>query len=381
MDKKPLNGENEFYNGYEETTQTYLNENEKVEFVPKHDLDELKKKSFILILLMTVPMAICLAIIFWSADFFIRLPVVSGILSRFYHLLGIVAGFALSTFVTGRANLADEEKDIVNKHVIHFMGFAAVCWITVKCMGVYASRNAYVMADTYKELWALIPLATAVGLIIWGYFIYTKLEKKLFIPVMCVTILFTGIMIVRDIARPRFDVESYSVDYYFVSYKEIKPKEQEAKYYVSEELDGEKILYDSYVSTAVLKNYEEFERDIVQYDNSRIEHKVYCDDFTGKVLNDIIKDNPIYDNKFFEENYLVIDRLTYYDVPESVKIGRIFVDSDNMKMREDYLWEYEKDKLSEDMSEFCIVFIKIPKTYNMENIKSFGGYSKYTYKN
>ena len=47
MDKKPLNDENEFYRGYEETTQTYLNENEKVEFVPKHDFGALKKKSFI----------------------------------------------------------------------------------------------------------------------------------------------------------------------------------------------------------------------------------------------------------------------------------------------------------------------------------------------
>ena len=44
MDKKPLNDENEFYRGYEETTQTYLNENEKVEFVPKHDFGALKKK-------------------------------------------------------------------------------------------------------------------------------------------------------------------------------------------------------------------------------------------------------------------------------------------------------------------------------------------------
>ena len=381
MEKKPLNDEIGFYNGYEETNPTYLNENEKVEFVPKHDFRALKKKSFILVLLMTVPMAICFAITFWGFDFFIKFPVLSQILSRFYDLLGIVAGFSLSTFVVKNISLDDEKKDIVNKHVIHFMGFAAVSWIAIECIDVYEDRNSQVMENTYRGFGALIPLAIAVGLIIWGYFIYTKLEKKLFIPVMCVTILFTGIMIVRDIARPRFDVESYSVDYYFVSYKEIKPKEQEAKYYVSEELDGEKILYDSYVSPAVLKNYEEFERDIVQYDNSRIQHKVYCDDFAGKVLNDIIKDNPIYDNKLFEENYLVIEMLTYYDVPESVKIGRIFVDSDNMKMREDYLWEYEKDELSEDMSEFCIVFIKIPKTYNMENIKSFGGYSKYTYKN
>ena len=166
MDKKPLNDENEFYRGYEETTQTYLNENEKVEFVPKHDFGALKKKSFILILLMTVPMAICLAIIFWSFDFFIKFPVLSGILSGFYHLLGVVAGFALSTFVVKNISLDDEKKDIVNKHVIHFMGFASVSWIAVECIDVYASRNAYVMADTYTELWALIPLATAVGLII-----------------------------------------------------------------------------------------------------------------------------------------------------------------------------------------------------------------------
>ena len=381
MEKQPFNDENAFYKGYEETTQTYLNENEKVEFVPQHDFASLKKKAVILILLMTVPMAICFAITFWSFDFFIKLPMLSGILQRFYQLLGIVAGFALATFVVKNISLDDEKKDIVNKHVIHFMGFAAASWIAIECIDAYENRNAYVMENTYKGLWALIPLAIAVGLIIWGYFIYTKLEKKLFIPIMCVTILFTGGMIVRDIVRPRFDVDSYSVDYYFVSYKEIKPKEQEAKYYVSEELDEEKIVYDSYVLPAVLKSYEELERDIVEYDNSRIEHKVYCDDYAGKVLNDIIKDNPIYDEKFFEENYLVIDRLTYYDVPESVKIGRIFVDGDNMKMQEDYLWEYEKEELSEDMSEFCIVFIKIPKTYHIENVESFGGYSEFNYKN
>ena len=379
MDKKPLNGENEFYNGYEETTQTYLNENEKVEFVPKHDLDELKKKSFILILLMTVPMAICLAIIFWSADFFIRLPVVSGILSRFYHLLGIVAGFALSTFVTGRANLADEEKDIVNKHVIHFMGFAAVCWITVKCMGVYASRNAYVMADTYKELWALIPLATAVGLIIWGYFAYTKLERKVFIPVMCVTLLFTGGMIFRDVFRPRFDVESYSVDYYFVSYKEIEPKQQEAKYYVSKELDNDRINNDVYASFSLMKDYEDIKRDIIDYDDTYIEHDFTYDEYTAEILNKIIEDNPIYNEEFFKENYLAIDMVLYYDVPESVEISHIFVDDSIMKLQANY--QYENEKVSEYGSEYCLAFIKIPKTYHMDNVNGLSEKSEYLYKN
>ena len=98
MEKQPFNDENAFYKGYEETTQTYLNENEKVEFVPQHDFASLKKKAVILILLMTVPMAICFAITFWSFDFFIKLPAFSEILSRFYILLGIVAGFALSSF-------------------------------------------------------------------------------------------------------------------------------------------------------------------------------------------------------------------------------------------------------------------------------------------
>ena len=375
MDKKPLNDENEFYRGYEETTQTYLNENEKVEFVPKHDLDELKKKSFILILLMTVPMAICLAIIFWSADFFIRLPVVSGILSRFYHLLGIVAGFALSTFVTGRANLADEEKDIVNKHVIHFMGFAAVCWITVKCMGVYASRNAYVMADTYKELWALIPLAIAVGMAVWGHFIYTKLEKKVFIPIMCVTLVFTGGMIFRDVFRPIYDIETYSVDYYFVSYKEIEPKEQEAKYYISKELSENTIASDVYISFNLMKDYEDIERDIIDYDDTYIKHDFTCDEYTAEILNKIIQDNPIYNEEFFKENYLVIDMIIYYDVPESVEISHIFVDDSIIKLQESY--QYKNENFSESRSEYCLAFIKIPKTYNIDNVNGLSVKSEY----
>lgn len=375
MDKKPLNDESEFYKGYEETTQTYLNENEKVEFVPKHDLGELKKKSFILILLMTVPMAICLAIIFWSADFFIRLPVVSGILSRFYHLLGIVAGFALSTFVTGRANLADEEKDIVNKHVIHFMGFAAVCWITVKCMGVYASRNAYVMADTYKELWALIPLAIAVGMAVWGHFIYTKLEKKVFIPIMCVTLVFTGGMIFRDVFRPIYDIETYSVDYYFVSYKEIEPKEQEAKYYISKELSENTIANDVYISFNLMKDYEDIERDIIDYNDTYIKHDFTCDEYTAEILNKIIQDNPIYNEEFFKENYLVIDMIIYYDVPESVEISHIFVDDSIIKLQESY--QYKNENFSESRSEYCLAFIKIPKTYNIDNVNGLSVKSEY----
>ena len=379
MDKKPLNDENEFYRGYEETTQTYLNENEKVEFVPKHDFGALKKKSFILILLMTVPMAICLAIIFWSFDFFIRLPVVSGILSRFYHLLGIVAGFALSTFVTGRANLADEEKDIVNKHVIHFMGFAAVCWITVKCMGVYASRNAYVMADTYKELWALIPLAIAVGMAVWGHFIYTKLEKKVFIPIMCVTLVFTGGMIFRDVFRPIYDIETYSVDYYFVSYKEIEPKEQEAKYYISKELSENTIASDVYISFNLMKDYEDIERDIIDYDDTYIKHDFTCDEYTAEILNKIIQDNPIYNEEFFKENYLVIDMIIYYDVPESVEISHIFVDDSIIKLQESY--QYKNENFSESRSEYCLAFIKIPKTYHMDNVNGLSEKSEYLYKN
>lgn len=379
MDKKPLNDENEFYRGYEETTQTYLNENEKVEFVPKHDFGALKKKSFILILLMTVPMAICLAIIFWSFDFFIKFPVLSGILSRFYHLLGIVAGFALSTFVTGRANLADEEKDIVNKHVIHFMGFAAVCWITVKCMGVYASRNAYVMADTYKELWALIPLAIAVGMAVWGHFIYTKLEKKVFIPIMCVTLVFTGGMIFRDVFRPIYDIETYSVDYYFVSYKEIEPKEQEAKYYISKELSENTIASDVYISFNLMKDYEDIERDIIDYDDTYIKHDFTCDEYTAEILNKIIQDNPIYNEEFFKENYLVIDMIIYYDVPESVEISHIFVDDSIIKLQESY--QYKNENFSESRSEYCLAFIKIPKTHNMDNVNGLSVKSEYLYKN
>ncbi len=379
MDKKPLNDENEFYRGYEETTQTYLNENEKVEFVPKYDFGALKKKSFILILLMTVPMAICLAIIFWSFDFFIKFPVLSGILSGFYHLLGVVAGFALSTFVVKNISLDDEKKDIVNKHVIHFMGFASVSWIAVECIDVYASRNAYVMADTYKELWALIPLAIAVGMAVWGHFIYTKLEKKVFIPIMCVTLVFTGGMIFRDVFRPIYDIETYSVDYYFVSYKEIEPKEQEAKYYISKELSENTIANDVYISFNLMKDYEDIERDIIDYDDTYIKHDFTCDEYTAEILNKIIQDNPIYNEEFFKENYLVIDMIIYYDVPESVEISHIFVDDSIMKLQANY--QYENEKVSEYRSEYCLAFIKIPKTYHMDNVNGLSEKSEYLYKN
>ena len=370
MEKKPL--DNEFYQGYEETTQTYLDENAKVEFVPKHDLNALKKKSFLLIVLMAVPMAICFAIIFWSVNFFIAIPF-GEILSRFYQLLGIAAGFALSTFMVGKADIANEKKDIINRHIVLFMGFAAASWIAIECIDAYEEH-------TYRGLWALIPLAIAVGLIIWSWFIDTKLEKKIWIPLMCGTLLLTGGMIVRDIIRPRMDIESYSVDYYFVSYREIKPKDQKAKYYISDELDDEKITHDVYVTFAVLKDYEDIERDIVNYSDQYIDHKLYCDDYAGKILNDIIKDNPIYNEQFFEKNYLVIDMIGYYDTPESIRISKIFVDGDIMKMQDDFLWEYDKEELPENMSEFCLAFIKIPKTYDLENANGFSTHEQFTYK-
>ena len=378
MDKEPVNNENEFYRGYAETTQTYLDENARVEFVPKHDSNALKKKAFILILLMAVPMAICFAIIFWSVNFFIAVPFVE-ILSRFYHVLGGVAGLALSSFIIKNISLADEKKDIVNRHVVLFMGFAAASWIAIECIDAYEEHNSYLMENSYKSIWALIPFAIAAGLMIWSWFIDTKLEKKIFIPIMCVTLLFTGGMIVRDIIRPRMEIESYSVDYYLVSYKEIKPKDQEAKYYIFEELNDDIITHDVYVTFGVLKNCEDMERDIVKYSDQYIDHKIYCDDYAGKILNDIIKDNPIYDEQFFEKNYLIIDLIGYYDTPESIRVSKIFVDGDTMKMQNDFLWEYDKEELPEYMSEFCLAFIKIPKTYDLENVNGFAAHEQFTY--
>ena len=93
MEKRSPYENTEFYSGYEETTQTYLNGNEKVEFVSKHDFKALRKKAAILLILMAIPMAVCFAIVFWSVHFFIEIPAL-GILMRFYHVLGGVAGLA-----------------------------------------------------------------------------------------------------------------------------------------------------------------------------------------------------------------------------------------------------------------------------------------------
>ena len=379
MEKRSPYENTEMYTGYEETTQTYLADNDKTVFVPKHDFNALRKKAAILLILMAVPMAICFAVVFWSVHFFIEIPAL-GILMRFYHVLGGVAGLSLSSFIIKNISLDDGKKDIVNKHIVLFMGFAAASWIAIECIDAYEERNSYVMENSYNSLWALIPFAIAVGLMIWSRFIDTKLEKKVFIPIMCATLVFTGGMIVRDMIRPRVNIESYSVDYYFVSYREIKPKDQEAKYYIFEELNDDIITHDAYVSFVVLKNYEEFERDIVKYDDEYIDHKVYCDEYAGKILNDIIKDNPIYDEKFFEKNYLIIDMIKYYDTPESVRVGQIFVDGEIMKMQDDFLWEYDKEELPENMSEFCLAFIKIPKTYDLENANGFSTHEQFTYK-
>ena len=372
MDKKPFDNETAFYEGYEETTQTYLSGNEKTEPPKlKYSMSELRKKAYILMLLMAAPMAVCFAIILWNANLYGIFPALYAIIDRAYHILGVLLGLLLSSFILRRISLTDEKREIYKKHIVHFIGFAGLCWTAVEMIDPYEYRNPYVTEAT-RAYFAFIPLALAFILLVWGFFLYTKTEKKVFIPLMCITLAFAGLTNCLNAFRTMYDMSSYSIEYYFVSCEEIEPKSQEAKYYIAEGLDSEKIMYDSYMSFYVFDDYKIWEHCITKGGFS-----YYCDDCTAKILADMLKDDTKYNEKFFEENYLIVDMSKYYGSPKKYEIVRIFIDSDMMKIKERYFYKEEHE--GDDMTEYCFAFITVPRTYDIKNLEGMGSDFEYNY--
>ena len=188
MEKKTPYDNTDFYSGYEESTERYVSESEKVKMEPlKYESNMYaiqKKKELILIGLMIIPTTICLAVILWSVGVTSINIIINQILVNVFPFMSTLLAVVFSVIVVRSISIIDKNRKVLNKHVFHFMGFAAAC-------GMFAiSSHPYGVSNILTGgWWRFIPLLTALGFLIWSFWLYTKFEKIIFIPIMAVTFL------------------------------------------------------------------------------------------------------------------------------------------------------------------------------------------------
>ena len=186
MEKRSPYENTDFYSGYEESTEGYVSEREKVKMEPlKYESNMYavqKKREFILIGLMIIPTTICLAVILWSVGVISINPIINQILTNAFPFMSTLPAVVFSVIVVRSISIIDKNRKVLNKHVFHFMGFAAAC-------GMFAiSSHPYGVSNILTGgWWRFIPLLTALGFLIWSFWLYTKFEKIIFIPLMSVT--------------------------------------------------------------------------------------------------------------------------------------------------------------------------------------------------
>ena len=188
MEKRSPYENTDFYSGYEESTEGYVSEREKVKMEPlKYESNMYatqKKKELILIGLMIIPTTICLAVILWSVGVISINPIINQILTNAFPFMSTLPAVVFSVIVVRSISIIDKNRKVLNKHVFHFMGFAVAC-------GMFAmSSNPHGMQNILSGgWWRMIPFLTALGFLIWSFLLYTKFEKIIFIPIMAVTFL------------------------------------------------------------------------------------------------------------------------------------------------------------------------------------------------
>ncbi len=186
MEKRSPYENTDFYSGYEESTEGYVSEREKVKMEPlKYESNMYavqKKREFILIGLMIIPTTICLAVILWSVGVISINPVINQIFTNAFPFMSTLLAVVFSVIVVRSISVVDKDRKVLNKHVFHFMGFAAVCGM----VAISSSPHGMINILT-GGWWRLIPLAIALGFLIWSFWLYTKFEKIIFIPLMSVT--------------------------------------------------------------------------------------------------------------------------------------------------------------------------------------------------
>ena len=189
MEKKSPYENTDFYSGYEESTEKYVSESEKVKMEPlKYESDMYaiqKKKEFIMIGLMTIPTTICLAVILWSLGVTSNNMIINQILTNAFPFMSTLLAFVFSVVIVRNISVINKNRKVLNKHIFHFIGFAAACGMFAISSDFHGMRNILT-----SGWWRLIPFVIALGFLIWSFWLYTKFEKIIFIPIMVVTFLF-----------------------------------------------------------------------------------------------------------------------------------------------------------------------------------------------
>ena len=360
MEKKPPYDNTSFYTGYEENEQ---------EFPTADDTDNLNTvihtneiKEIITLILLAVPMFILFVTIFWCIV--TRSTPFASLFDKLICFSGGMAGILLSWFIVRKLSNTDKKRELSVKHMIHFITMSVSCGTAMLIFepNEELDRNVF---DSYRSPTTLVLLIIALLMTIWGFFLYTKFEKKIFLPLMCIALFLSTEIFSLSGFDPRYDV-SYSVDYYFVSSEEIAPKEQKAGYYQIKNPKYEELQTNVGIDFYVLSSCEEVSYYITNRPKDDMIIEFNFDEDTEKVLKEIFGENTPYDSDFFHDNYLVIHCMNYADTPEKVNISRVFVYGSAMKIKSDIY--YKPHTFMNGRNEYCLAFIKIPKTYNIKHL-------------
>ncbi len=350
---------NGFYTDYSDDYEPFLPDDteKKMAAAIINDPIEQKKKERLVQVLLTLPLSIGILLIIML---FIIIPPISQIGMALKETAGKVAcplalaiGAFLANGIVHKVSSIGEKgnQDILNKHIPLLIVCSALCLATA--------------ASHIHLIFNFILFAISMILIIFSWKIYTAFERKLFLPIMCVMAL-TSILVqfpyIWDVISPRTEL-AFSTDYYFVSSASIEPKKQPAQYYVDENLRDtmQKVLFGG----GIVESYEQFQNDIIHYDDPYTKHQLSSDDSTAETFKKIaLQFGTDYDESFFENHCLLIEILQYPDSPEKVSIDKILLHGESLEITDNIY--YPTDTHNTDFTEFCVVFVKIPKSYHLK---------------
>lgn len=359
------NHSNDFYTGYEDNEQTFLPDNAEPQIttdiidVHAKKVTKQKKKDILATVFLTPALSMGVYIL---EKFLLMLPTLSIIdfcikliLQHVPILVALVGGLFFADKIVRHVSSigGQDNEDIRNPHII--------CLTIGSCLSLF-------LATFQSNLWIpVILFLVCCGFIAVSFKFYTAFEKKCFVPIMSVTALLAIILHIPAIAyelTPRTDLV-FSADYCFVSAEHIEPKNQDAQYYTDSDL--REVLGEVAVGGGVIESYRQFKDDIIYYDDSHVGHYVFFDTPIAKRMKMLSeKFDTVYDEAFFENNYLLIEMIQYPESAEKAVVSNITLHGNSLEITEDI--SYPRT-VGDDLNftELCIAFIKIPKRYRLSN--------------
>lgn len=325
----------------------------------------LVKRQFILMLLLIFPITVCIGlaiktiILIPSLTFIVN--AIKGLLASFFYPVSIISGIIISYKAVQRSSVMgdDDNHPVTEKHTFFLIACALMCYFTAR----FSDINWTI----------LIPFILSILLTIFSFKFYTALEKKFFTAIMIVSVVSSMAVQIPNIMYTFSPVYNliYKTDYYFVSKESIIQKNQNAKYYIDENIPYDMVLS----SYGIINDYESFQDDILEYDNDFKFHKFECDREIMEILRNITKDNlQRYSEDFFKDNILIIIPIQYGNNADRIDISKISLKSNSMTIDYDIYESNESENIS--LNEFCFVFIALAKNQNMKwDYESINNYS------